>query len=105
MVDVIVRPIIHTVVINVSGSVDGLGGVERVGASPGLMTPPVVVVSVRVVMRTRVPMDVAHYFVRRDQIPVLGYGHAADPRGPGRVPDRDPSVRHQLYWNGIHRIA
>lgn len=100
MVDVVVIPIIHTVLVNVSGTVDGLGGVEWVFTPPWFVVPAVVVVSVRVVVRAGISVHMVDHLIRRDHVPVLGYRHSSDPCGHGgRVPICEPSVRHQLYCN------
>lgn len=70
------------------------------------MIPPVVMVPVGVEVRTRVPVNVIHNFVRGNQVPILSNGHTADPGcDTGSVPIRGPPVRHQLYWNVIHRLS
>lgn len=55
---------IHTVLVNVSGSVDGLGGIEWVLAPSRLMVPAMVTMPMGFVVRARIAVDVGHYFVR-----------------------------------------
>lgn len=96
---------IRTVLINVSRSVDCLGRVQGVFAPPWLVVPTMVMMAMRIVVRTRVSMDVCHYFVRCDQVAVLRYRHTANPRRHSRsIPIRGASVGHQFYCNCI-RIA
>ncbi|GBP00186.1 hypothetical protein EVAR_821_1 [Eumeta japonica] len=91
-----------TVLVDISGSIDGLGGVEWVVATSRLVLP-VVVVPARVVVRAMVPLHVVDHPVRRYQVSVVRDRHAADPRGAAPVPV-PAAVRDQLYWN-VHPMA
>lgn len=92
--------VIHTVLVNVSGTVDSLRRVEGVLTSPRLVVPAVIVVPVRVVVGAGISVHVMDHLIGGDHVPVMGYRHPPDPRGHGgRVPIRGPSVRHQLYCN------